>query len=139
MGSNSPALDVPGHVLDYLQEQPTLTLATASATGTPRATTLIYVNDGPTVYVWTRPDTATARHMEQNPAVSFAIDEYTSDFRATKGIQATGEASVVLNPAEVKETRQRFRVSLTSAGLRTTEDRKSTRLNSSHLGISYAV
>src|SRR5262245_6613586 len=109
MGSNSPALDVPGHVLDYLQQQPTLTLATASATGTPRATTLIYVNDGPTVYVWTRPETATARHMDQNPGVSFAIDEYTPDFRATKGIQATGEASVVLNPAEVKETRERFR------------------------------
>jgi uncharacterized protein YhbP (UPF0306 family) len=108
MGSNSPALEVPGHVLDYLQGQQTLTLATASAAGTPRATTLIYVNDGPTVYVWTRPDTATARHMEQNPVVSFAIDEYTTDFRATKGIQATGDASVVLNPAEVKQTRARF-------------------------------
>jgi uncharacterized protein YhbP (UPF0306 family) len=108
MGSNSPVLEVPGHVLDYLREQPTLTLATASPAGTPRATTLIYVNDGPTVYVWTRPDTATARHMEQNPVVSFAIDEYTEDFRGTKGIQATGEAKVVLNPAEVKQTRSRF-------------------------------
>jgi uncharacterized protein YhbP (UPF0306 family) len=108
MGSNTPVLEVPGHVLDYLREQPTLTLATASPAGTPRATTLIYVNDGPTVYVWTRPDTATARHMEQNPIVSFAIDEYTEDFRGTKGIQATGEAKVVLNPAEVKQTRGRF-------------------------------
>jgi uncharacterized protein YhbP (UPF0306 family) len=108
MGSNTPVLEVPGHVLDYLREQPTLTLATASPAGTPRATTLIYVNDGPTVYVWTRPDTATARHMEQNPIVSFAIDEYTEDFRGTKGIQATGEAKVVLNPGEVKQTRGRF-------------------------------
>jgi uncharacterized protein YhbP (UPF0306 family) len=108
MGSNTPVLEVPGHVLDYLQEQSTLTLATASPAGVPRATTLIYVNDGPTVYVWTRPNTATARHMDQNPVVSFAIDEYTPDFRATKGIQATGEARVVLNPAEVKETRERF-------------------------------
>jgi uncharacterized protein YhbP (UPF0306 family) len=108
MGSNTPVLEVPGHVLDYLREQPTLTLATASPAGTPRETTLIYVNDGPTVYVWTRPDTATARHMEQNPIVSFAIDEYTEDFRGTKGIQATGEAKVVLNPAEVKQTRGRF-------------------------------
>jgi uncharacterized protein YhbP (UPF0306 family) len=108
MGSNTPVLEVPGHVLDYLREQPTLTLATASPAGTPRATTLIYVNDGPTVYVWTRPDTATARHMEQNPIVSFAIDEYTEDFRGTKGIQATGEARVVLNPGEVKQTRGRF-------------------------------
>lgn len=116
MGSNSPVLEVPAHVLDYLQEQPTLTLATASAAGTPRATTLIYVNEGPTVYVWTRPDTATARHMEQNPVVSFAIDEYTPDFRATKGIQVTGEARVVLNPAEVKQTRERFQSKYPAVG-----------------------
>src|SRR5438094_9037985 len=108
MGSNSPVLEVPGHVLDYLQEQSTLTLATASPAGVPRATTLIYVNEGPTVYVWTRPSTATARHMEQNPVVSFAIDEYTPDWRGTKGIQATGEARVVLNPAEVKQATQLF-------------------------------
>ena len=37
MGSNSPVLEVPGHVLDYLQNQPTLTLATASGAGTPAA------------------------------------------------------------------------------------------------------
>jgi uncharacterized protein YhbP (UPF0306 family) len=109
MGSNTPVLEVPGHVLDYLNEQPTLTLATASAAGVPRATTLIYVNDGPIVYVWTRPDTATARHMDQHPVVSFAIDEYTPDFRGTKGIQATGEAQVVLNPAEVKRAKELFR------------------------------
>jgi nitroimidazol reductase NimA-like FMN-containing flavoprotein (pyridoxamine 5'-phosphate oxidase superfamily) len=108
MGSTSPVLEVPGHVLDYLRGQPTLTLATASPAGVPRATTLIYVNDGPTIYIWTRPDTSTARHMEQNPVVSFAIDEFTPDFRGTKGIQGTGEAQVVLNPAEVKRTRERF-------------------------------
>ena len=108
MGTNTPVLEVPGHVLDYLREQPTLTLATASPAGVPRATTLIYVNDGPTVYVWTRPDTATARHMEQNPVVSFAIDQYDSDWRGTKGIQATGEAQVVLNPAEVKKAKELF-------------------------------
>jgi uncharacterized protein YhbP (UPF0306 family) len=116
MGSNSPVLEVPGHVLDYLREQPTLTLATASGAGVPRATTLIYVNDGPTVYVWTRPDTATARHMEENPVVSFAIDDYTPDFRGTKGIQATGEAQIVLNPGEVKRTKERFEEKYPSLG-----------------------
>jgi uncharacterized protein YhbP (UPF0306 family) len=108
MGTKTPVLEVPGHVLDYLREQPTLTLATASPAGVPRATTLIYVNDGPTVYVWTRPDTATARHMDQNPSVSFAIDQYDSDWRGTKGIQATGESQVVLNPAEVKKAKGLF-------------------------------
>ena len=116
MGSNSPVLEVPGHVLDYLRDQPTLTLATASPAGVPRATTLIYVNDGPTVYVWTRPDTSTAKHMEQNPTVSFAIDEFTADFRGTKGIQGTGEAQVVLNPSEVNQAKARFEEKYPSLG-----------------------
>jgi uncharacterized protein YhbP (UPF0306 family) len=116
MGTKTPVLEVPGHVLDYLREQPTLTLATASPAGVPRATTLIYVNDGPTVYVWTRPDTATAKHMEQNPLVSFAIDEFTPDFRGTKGIQGTGEVQVVLNPAEVKRTMESFEQKYPSLG-----------------------
>jgi CRP-like cAMP-binding protein len=39
--------------------------------------------------------------MDENPLVSLAIDEYTDDWRDTKGIQATGEARVVLNPTEL--------------------------------------
>jgi CRP-like cAMP-binding protein/uncharacterized pyridoxamine 5'-phosphate oxidase family protein len=101
MGRDTPVLDVPPHILDYLKEQPTLTLATASRGGVPRATTLTYVNDGVSVYVWTRPDTTTARQMDENPVVSFAIDQYTADWRDTKGIQASGEAQVVLNPTEL--------------------------------------
>jgi len=108
METDSPALDVPAHVLDYLREQATLTLATSSATGTPHATTLTYVNDGPVVYVWTRPDTGTATNMEQNPIVAFAIDQYTPDWRDAKGIQANAQSQVVLNPDEVSRARNLF-------------------------------
>jgi len=101
MGTETPVFDVPPQVLSYLDGQRTLTLATATRGGVPRATTLTYANIGPSVYVWTRPETTTARQMEENPLVSFAIDEYTDDWRDTKGIQATGEARVVLNPSEL--------------------------------------
>lgn len=94
-------LDLPQHVLEYLDAQPALTLATASRGGVPRATTLTYVNDGVTVYIWTRPDTTTARQMEENPVVSLAIGPYADDWRETKGIQAAAEAQVVLNPTEL--------------------------------------
>jgi CRP-like cAMP-binding protein len=106
--TDSPALDVPSHVLDYLGAQATLTLATSSSTGTPHATTLTYVNNGPLVYIWTRPETATATNMEQNPIVAFAIDEYTPDWRDTKGIQATAKTQVVLNPDELTRVRELF-------------------------------
>jgi uncharacterized protein YhbP (UPF0306 family) len=108
MATDSPALDVPSHVLDYLGAQATLTLATSSSTGTPHATTLTYVNDGPVVYAWTRPETATATNMDQNPIVAFAIDEYTPDWRDTKGIQATAQAQVVLNSDEVSRVKELF-------------------------------
>lgn len=103
MGTEAPEFEVPPQVLSYLDGQRTLTLATATRAGVPRATTLTYANIGANVYVWTRPETTTARQMEENPLVSFAIDEYADDWRDTKGIQATGEARVVLNPSELAQ------------------------------------
>jgi uncharacterized protein YhbP (UPF0306 family) len=97
MTPGQPAAEVPTHVIDYLAAQNTLTLATASPGGVPRASTFLYVNDGPTLYFWTKPGTTTARHVDQNPLVSFAIDEYAADLRQTRGVQGTGECEVVLS------------------------------------------
>ena len=94
-------MDVPANVLEYLSQQRTLTLATASPTGVPRASTFLYVNDGPNLFFWSRPDTTTARQIEQNPVVSFAIDEYTQDLRQTKGVQGSGECSVILSGEQI--------------------------------------
>ncbi len=108
MATGSQSVDVPQHVLAYLDAQPTLTLATATRAGVPRAATLTYVNDGLRIYVWTRPDTTTARQMQENPVVFFAIDEYTEDWRETKGIQAAADAQVVLNPSELSRVIELF-------------------------------
>jgi hypothetical protein len=102
MNSQSSAIDVPPHVLEYLGEHKTLTLATASPGAVPHATTLVYANDGLAIYVWTRPESTTARHIEQNPVVSFAIDEYTPDWREMKGIQGAGDCQVLLDGGELK-------------------------------------
>jgi uncharacterized protein YhbP (UPF0306 family) len=107
-GEATAAANVPPHVLDYLKRHETLTLATASPAGVPRAATFVYVNDGATFYVWTRPGGTTARHIEQNPQVSFAIDDYVADWRLTKGVQANGKCRVVLSPAETRRIVQLF-------------------------------
>lgn len=109
MGGDTEVLEVPPRVLDYLRSRTTLTLATASPAGVPRAATLTYVSDGFTLYVWTRRDTTTARHIDQNPVVSFTIDEYAADWRQTKGIQGSGEARVLLDPQEIEQVVARFR------------------------------
>ena len=97
----TPVLDVPERVLYFLATQPTLTLAMALRGGIPRATTLAYANDGVNLYVWTRPETTTARQLEENPLVSFTIHRFSDDLHETQGIQGTGEARVVLNPDEL--------------------------------------
>ena len=101
MGTDS-ALEVPRHVLEYLDERQTLTLATASPRAVPWAATFTYVNDGPVLYVWTRPETTTARHMEQNPVAAFTIDDITPDLQQARGIQGSGECQVLLDPGEIR-------------------------------------
>ena len=90
-------LEVPVQVQEYVQAQQTLTLATASPTGVPLAATLLYVNDGPTLYFWCRASAAVARQLAQNPVVAFTIDSYTDDLNQTQGIQGLGECTVILD------------------------------------------
>jgi uncharacterized protein YhbP (UPF0306 family) len=85
---------VPQEVLDYLDAQKTLTLATCGNDG-PWAATLTYVHDGPAIYFWTRPGSNSVRHLDENPQAAFTIDEYSEDWRETKGIQGRGRCSVV--------------------------------------------
>jgi uncharacterized protein YhbP (UPF0306 family) len=94
-------IELPQHVLDYLGEHKTLTLATASADGTPRAATFLYVNKGPAIYMWVRPHSTTAKHVEENQVVSFAIDDYSDDWRQTRGIQGQAQCEVVLDGEEI--------------------------------------
>lgn len=108
MSSEQPTVDLPSHVLDYLSEQTTLTLATASPRAVPRASTFLYVNDGPTLYFWSKPNTTTARQIEQNPVVSFAIDSYADDLQQTRGVQGVGECNVILNGEEIARVADLF-------------------------------
>ena len=101
MTTDQAAVELPQHVLDFLRQQMTLTLATASAGAVPRATPLVYVNDGPVLFVWLRAGSTAARHVEHNPAVSFAISEYSDDWRQTRGLQGTGECRVVLSGEQI--------------------------------------
>lgn len=108
MNAEMSAQDVPPQVLDYLARHETLTLATASLTGLPHAATMVYANDGLAIYLWSRPGTTTARHCEQNPAVSFTVDEYAADWAKTKGIQGSGEIHALLDPAAIRHAVELF-------------------------------
>jgi uncharacterized protein YhbP (UPF0306 family) len=108
LNSDQPQVDLPPQVVDFLSEQNTLTLATASPRAVPHASTFLYVNDGPALYFWSKPNTTTARQVDQNPVVSFAIDSYADDLRQTKGVQGTGECNVILNGEEIARVADLF-------------------------------
>ncbi|MGN6867330.1 MAG: cyclic nucleotide-binding domain-containing protein [Solirubrobacteraceae bacterium] len=100
--------ELPGEVLDYLSAQNTLTLATASPSGTPHAATFLYVNEGPSLYFWSKASTESSRHIEQNPLVAFTIDEYTDDLSQTRGVQGVGECSPLLSGEHIARVADLF-------------------------------
>ena len=100
--------ELPGPVLEYLSAQNTLTLATSSPTGTPHAATFLYVNEGPSLYFWSKSATESSRHIEQNPLVAFTIDEYTDDLTQTRGVQGTGECSPLLSGEHIARVADLF-------------------------------
>lgn len=100
--------EIPGEVLDYLSAQNTLTLATASPSGTPHAATFLYVNEGPSLYFWSKASTESSRHIEQNPLVAFTIDEYTDDLTQTRGVQGIGECSPLLSGEQIAKVADLF-------------------------------
>lgn len=95
------ATEVPREVLQYLDEEKLVRLATATSDGVPHASTFMYVNEGVTLYFWARPSSVTAAHLRTNPSVSFAIDEYVPDWNKAKGIQGSGECQPVSSGDEM--------------------------------------
>ena len=108
MSSGEAAVEMLPEVLDYLGEQRTLTLATASPSGVPHAGTFLYVHDGPELYFWTKAHTTTARHIEQNPLVSFAIDGSSEDLEKIRGLQGIGECRVILSGEQIARVADLF-------------------------------
>jgi CRP-like cAMP-binding protein len=108
MTADTPASGLPAQTLAYLDAHQTLTLATASPSGLPHAATFVYVNKGLAIYFATLPETRTAQFIDQNPSVSFTIDDCSPDWRTTKGIQGAGECQVLLNRDEIRHIIELF-------------------------------
>lgn len=108
MADEQGAQSVPPELLEFLAEQKTLTLATVSASGIPRATPLAYVNESTDLFFWIRSNTITSHHIEQNPTTAFAISEYSPDPRNTRGVQGVGQCQVVLSGETIAKVAYEF-------------------------------
>ena len=78
-------------VLGYLKDHHTVTVGTTSDDGVPRVSTFLYVTDGSALLFWARPDSVTARNIDERGKAGFAIDEYTPDLRRTRGVRGIGD------------------------------------------------
>lgn len=92
---------------DYLAAEKALTLATCGSDG-PWAATFTYVNEDSILYMWSRTGTTTAEHVEENSTVAFTIDEYSEDWRQTKGIQGRGECTRITDGEEMARVADLF-------------------------------
>jgi uncharacterized protein YhbP (UPF0306 family) len=108
MSSQPQPVEIPQQVIDYLASEQTMTLATSTPGGIPYATSYLYVNDGPTLYFWSRSTTIASRHIELNPMVAFTIDSYSGDLSELRGVQGTGECSVILSGLEIARVADLF-------------------------------
>ena len=86
------AVEIPDEVAQFLAGQKTLTLATVGSDGAPHAATLVFASDGAGLYIWAHGGSATVDQIGEGGAVGFAVDEYSDDPGATKGVQGTGRA-----------------------------------------------
>jgi uncharacterized protein YhbP (UPF0306 family) len=108
MSAGQATLEIPPPVLEFLAKQRTLTLATASPAAVPRATTVLYVNEGAALYFWSRATTLTARQIQQNPTVAFTVDGSSQDLNAIQGIQGVAECKVILSGEEIARVADLF-------------------------------
>ena len=139
MDSATAGNEVQPWVLEYLAAQQTLTLATASPRGVPHAATLLYVNDGLAISFWTRAETATAQHLEQNPTVAFAIDRQGESWRDTQSLQGSGECQLVRDAAEIAQLGERFSRKYASSVAKRASGLVFYRLNPTSLAFSGAA
>jgi nitroimidazol reductase NimA-like FMN-containing flavoprotein (pyridoxamine 5'-phosphate oxidase superfamily) len=87
-------------ILTLLDEHRIMTIATLRPDGWPQATTVGYVNEGPTLYFLCGLDSQKAANLARDDRVSLTIDHDTPDLMAITGLSMAARAEVVVDRAE---------------------------------------
>jgi len=91
------------NILDVLQSQHLMTLATIRPDGYPQATILNYMNDGLTLYFATDAASQKVGNIKLNNKVSIAIASQTEDFYKLSGLSMSGIATRMQNNDTAEE------------------------------------
>ena len=89
-------------ILDIINREHDLTLATVRPDGYPQAITVSYANDGLTIYVGTGKESQKVNNIRQNNKVSLTINTGYKDWNHIKGLSMGGVAEIVNDPDEIR-------------------------------------
>ncbi len=88
-------------ILDIIDHENDLTLATVRDDGYPQATTVSYASDGLTLYVGTGKDSQKVRNIRRCDKVSLTIDTDYSDWSEIRGLSMGARAEVLEEDSEI--------------------------------------
>jgi general stress protein 26 len=89
-------------ILDLLKRHKIMTIATVRKDGDPQATTVTYVNDGPTLYFGCEKTAQKAENIERCNKVWLTIDRDYRDWNRIKGLSMAADAEVPRDRDEVR-------------------------------------
>jgi nitroimidazol reductase NimA-like FMN-containing flavoprotein (pyridoxamine 5'-phosphate oxidase superfamily) len=97
-------------VLALLDQHRTMTIATLRPDGWPQATTVVYANDGLTIYFVCGPESQKAANLARDDRVSLTIDHDTPQVTDITGLSMAAHAQEVVNPAETSKALHTLRL-----------------------------
>lgn len=87
-------------ILELIEANATLTLATVREDGWPQATTVAYANRGLTLFVATGADAQKVRNIARDGRVSLTIDAGRPDWASLQGLSMAAHAQVLASLSE---------------------------------------
>jgi nitroimidazol reductase NimA-like FMN-containing flavoprotein (pyridoxamine 5'-phosphate oxidase superfamily) len=87
-------------ILNVLDQHRVLTIATLRPDGWPQATTVVYANEGLTIFFVCDPASQKATNLARDDRVSLTIDHETPQVTEITGLSMAAHAQAVVNPAE---------------------------------------
>ncbi|WP_322801117.1 pyridoxamine 5'-phosphate oxidase family protein [Thermoflexus sp.] len=96
--------------LRFLSRRSTLTLATVDESGHPYVASLYFVHDERLrLYFLSSPESRHVRHLTARPEVAVTVHGEPWDWKNIQGLQLTGIAETVEDPAERERVMARYR------------------------------
>lgn len=94
------------NVVDILERESDMTIATVGPDGHPMSATVSYANDGLVLYFGTSSHSEKARNIEKDERVSLTINRPYRFWRDIEGVTIKAKASVIKSPEEYRRAGQ---------------------------------